>query len=1628
MLLIALGVQAGVSCSSYDLDTQTATFDYSIAQSSWLDQNSGPDPNNIKSFIVKGTIPSGEALKNIINLQKDNTIIFDLSKATLPTGFDLTLTDLEEWTKFKAQKLILPDGYSLPTDESLYGQVNWVYGKWNGAGTLRYACALSADGKTINIVGGIFANRGDENAIADAITNNEYPFNVEGVTSINIVADFGTNYITDADKAAINEFNAASIQTSFDATTGTLTLSLSDLNAAKDISTIVTDLANLTNKNQINTIVFPDETTYEVASGKFTPSTGVASNVTTWLTTNGYTVDGSFNAITGTLTLANLDSNVSAFVSNTNLTSLSNKDQVNTIVFPDGSTYQVVSGKYTAAPESANTETYKTWLTTNEYTVDGSYDAASGTLTLANLNSSISTLISSLSDFNNKNDVKTIVFPDGSTYDVASQKLSAAIVDTNTSAITTWLTNNGYTVKTTEAKIGNFITWDSTNNILTIDYTAAGSETLSSYTNLINNDNANGYAIKNRIAKIVIKSDASHQFPASDLSSMTDWNQEKIMDLTQAKGIDGYITDQSMKCSAIYLPSNISFPDPSVYEAVNSSWHQGILEYVCQLKDDGELIVGATKYNTSDSHPANAIAAALNQSPLEYPFSEATKITLATTSSQDIPTQTDKDAVAAFNATTYDAGTHTLTLSASDLSAGKEANNIGTIATNLSFNINDIQVINFPDGSTYNVASKTLTAAENSTNINDNIQWLIKNGYSDIVKTEIGKYVSVVDGKTILTIPDNEPEGDKDVVTSNIENSTMLSTAEKNALKSATNLVVVGEVTETDWGGLQHVAATTLDLTNAKIGSTFTLANSLRENVQNLTLPNDANYTKVPDNFAYNALALQSVTFPGQITEIGDRAFFGCGNLASVDLPANLTTIGESAFQDSGLKALVLPGKLTTVGADAFFDCGQLENVEMKQLEGSCTFGNRAFGSCFQLKHITLSEGVTAISTQMFDKCSMLESIRIPSTCKTIGQEAFNICASLHSIVIPEGVELIEKQAFTNSGITDIYVMATTKEKVPAIYSMGSSWGGNDCTFGSAMVTGNSHDPYGKHNNNVANESDRIGNNNEETVLSWYQEEFSDGRLGVGGGDCLVRLHYPENMRYFYDGFDNPLLTNGSWTPEVNDALSQAEIDAKTNVINDGNTHYISEGYTVGTTQYPAFGPDKQGNYWPTRTDYLLRLQAGDPAFYEGSGLTEPSSLGWRQLPLQQVSKPDDFVFTKEYDDTWYTMCFPWDMEDNTLFSTFNQKLEIVEFVGVEVKEDNSTNPKSMNLVFHFDEVAGTYYMTENHRTDGLEYERVEGYQVDNKNTTRVETINIAGHDVKTKYYTYHRIKGDQGPEYVYWPFNLPEDKKTYTSDQKAMVDRYNSIRHYMVFAGHPYMIHPSIGANPEKGTKKCTIAGVKKLDKGTFGTLKARYADLVDRNKVTKATTTNGTFQNPGTTYYDNQQSHYTFIGNIYDTDDQDNTTTNRSYMTDADHPHAYFLAVDPNAGGNLKYYPKYFRKSKENEFDRSKPSWSQYSAIIRPDAKALSDIEAYMNLTAYSGSSSAKPFDVEFGKWEVVDVTAIEEIISEAERKNQTVEKVHLNVVFNIKGQVIREGSDSVEGLPKGLYIVNGKKYMVK
>ena len=787
------------------------------------------------------------------------------------------------------------------------------------------------------------------------------------------------------------------------------------------------------------------------------------------------------------------------------------------------------------------------------------------------------------------------------------------------------------------------------------------------------------------------------------------------------------------------------------------------------------------------------------------------------------------------------------------------------------------------------------------------------------------------------------------------------------------------------------------------------------------------------------AASLESVVFPKTVTRIPNYCCSASGgiynqNLTNIVFPTEAATlaIGDYAFYKTPITSLLLPSSTTQVGDFAFATCPNLYDVEMEALNADCYFGNNVFEQCPALQHVTLSEKVKNIGDYMFNQCGLLESIRIPSTCTTIGSSAFQFCFSIHEVTIPEGVELIKLNAFEGAGLTDLYIMATSIDKLPKIYAMSPS-GDGPSTFTRQRTTGNNTVP--------TNHRDDLPAADVDDVMSWYQEEQS-GSEGLGTGNCLTALHYPESMKPFFEAIDVtefytaeelatiPMQTIVSgiqryytseeyleWTDDK--TTLQAIVDNKImpgyernfptgatsatdfGVDEDGNTilyQFLPQSYAVdpkndnsGTRR---FGPDKDGRYYPNQASYSLRLLAGATSTQAGGvgGEEVASAWGWRQFPLSSsIESIGEVPFEKEYDDTWYTMCFPWRMIDNQLFSAFNQKCEIVEFKGAEmVKQDD----ENYSLVFHFDDVAATYYMDH----DGVEYERErDGSRVDG-----------AGHNL----YVYtSKIDGIE----VKAPNPLP-DKNSTDVAAKEQYGKYLTIQNVMVLPGHPYMIHPSIGANPGSPAK-VYINGVKKISVGGENDEFASYEAMAESQKVNKVV---AELTNPGESGTEAWKTpdgvvggSYTFIGNINDDVDGD--------LGKKDMPlPCYFLGVKAGT-----VYPKYYRRTTGGQ-----NKWSQYSAIIVPDEAAKKNIEAFMSSS--STSAGAKMGDVVFGDWEIVDedqmATVIDNAVAEGKDKNEPAKVKHLNVVYNIKGQVIRSNSTSVEGLPKGLYIVNGKKYMVK
>lgn len=137
----------------------------------------------------------------------------------------------------------------------------------------------------------------------------------------------------------------------------------------------------------------------------------------------------------------------------------------------------------------------------------------------------------------------------------------------------------------------------------------------------------------------------------------------------------------------------------------------------------------------------------------------------------------------------------------------------------------------------------------------------------------------------------------------------------------------------------------------------------------------------------------------------------------------------------------------------------------------------------------------------------------------------------------------------------------------------------------------------------------------------------------------------------------------------------------------------------------------------------------------------------------------------------------------------------------------------------------------------------------------------------------------------------------------------------------------------------------------------------------------------------------------------------------------HAYFLG---RAKGSK--YPKYYREKAAENYGGTRTTglWPQFTAVIKVNAAAVNGIESKLDANAALSKGFEMAFNEDF-EGEMYDVDEIKSIIEEAEKQGK-VDVEYLDVVVNINGQVVRSGSTSLEGLPRGLYIVNGKKYFVK
>ena len=164
----------------------------------------------------------------------------------------------------------------------------------------------------------------------------------------------------------------------------------------------------------------------------------------------------------------------------------------------------------------------------------------------------------------------------------------------------------------------------------------------------------------------------------------------------------------------------------------------------------------------------------------------------------------------------------------------------------------------------------------------------------------------------------------------------------------------------------------------------------------------------------------------GDITVIGERAFYGCTELTSIIIPEEVTEISRAAFQNcTGLTNVTIPNSVTAIGKSAFFGCTKLTEIHLpaslNKIEENPFWGcenltvitiaptNRTYGCKDSIVYdknekkalfaaqgitgsITIPDGITAIGASAFSNRTKPTEIHLPASLNKIEGNPFSGC------------------------------------------------------------------------------------------------------------------------------------------------------------------------------------------------------------------------------------------------------------------------------------------------------------------------------------------------------------------------------------------------------------------------------------------------------------------------------------------------------------------------------------------------------------------------------------------------------------------------------------------------------------
>lgn len=172
------------------------------------------------------------------------------------------------------------------------------------------------------------------------------------------------------------------------------------------------------------------------------------------------------------------------------------------------------------------------------------------------------------------------------------------------------------------------------------------------------------------------------------------------------------------------------------------------------------------------------------------------------------------------------------------------------------------------------------------------------------------------------------------------------------------------------------------------------------------------NVTKIGDYAFYEYFDIKSIVIPNTVTSVGKNSFSWCGT-ENIKIPNSVMVVGFGAFSYAGyLTNAIISNSMTSISDYMFFYCSDLKSISIPN--SIKNIGYSAFESCESLVNVEFGNNVEEIGDRAFKGCTSIKSIILPNSVKNLGEQIFEDCTSLTSVVLGSSITSVIGSLFKN--------------------------------------------------------------------------------------------------------------------------------------------------------------------------------------------------------------------------------------------------------------------------------------------------------------------------------------------------------------------------------------------------------------------------------------------------------------------------------------------------------------------------------------------------------------------------------------------------------------------------------------